>query len=361
MVDTRHEWLAELAACSATLASLGLPATTPDETYFDRAARRFHNADAFNLSASAPHNEAIARWVDLLAAEGVPTDVLADQLRSVTGRNTYGAYCELASYGVLADAEIPFDIQVPAGGDEILNPNGAVIDGQLTISTPVLFDVKAFGLNEHVIRQLNERLSLDFPARFVAIEGRADAGLDLVSGLIGRDYTALAAELASKGRADRGTLTIALRPQRQVQSTVMESDPYQLAKNHADFAFKFAKQFARHRPFLLIFALHPWLGAFHLTTNFGNAADNFTRSFARRTFLQFRGDRAPVFNVDRDEASRLLSGLMFLDVSQLPNEKRRHWLYLNPNARHRVPQLAWHRLAHSVPGMMVDTLEHDFY
>lgn len=77
--------------------------------------------------------------------------------------------------------------------------------------------MKAIGLSKHVIGQLNNRLSRDFPDRFVAIKCSADVSVDLVSTLVGSNYAALAAELASTGHADQGVPKIALRPQRRVQ------------------------------------------------------------------------------------------------------------------------------------------------
>jgi hypothetical protein len=70
----------------------------------------------------------------------------------------------------------------------ILNPNGADLDGRLTISGDVLFDIKAFGLHEHLSNRLQERLSGEFSSQFAAIEGSADVAVSVMTDLLGRDY-----------------------------------------------------------------------------------------------------------------------------------------------------------------------------
>ena len=77
------------------------------------------------------------------------------------------------------------------------------------------------------------------------------------------------------------------------------ADPYRLALENAEYAFRYAKQFPRHKPFLLIFVIHPWLGGLQLHGNFDGFVDKFTRALARRTFMQFRDDSAPLFGITR--------------------------------------------------------------
>jgi hypothetical protein len=276
---------------------------------------------------------------------------------------TYGTFSELAAYGLLLDSGIPFKMQVPMRGTAILNPNGSDLDGVLKISTPVYFDVKAFGLHEYLAEELSEKLSTIFPSDFVSIGGSVDVGVSALSDLLSKDFKPLAAELTSVRKATRGALEIRLEPQNRVQFVTNFANPYELAKNHADYAFRFAKQFVRRRPFILVFVIHPWLGGFRLCTNFSNETETFMRSFARRTFMQFRSDRSKVLGVTRAAASRLLSGIMFVDARQKPSSEkpRNHAFFLNPHAKHPVPMLNHHRLVMNIPDMSFDNFEHDTY
>jgi hypothetical protein len=361
VASTRYGWLQDLEALSPTVAALNLTAQVSDEPYWDTVTNLAINADAFNLSGCPHHNGAIARWLGGLAANGVTQSQLSRLLVDLTSRNTYGTFSELSGYGLLLDAHLPFQIQVPMGKAGILNPNGADLDGRLTISGDVLFDIKAFGLHEHLSNRLHERLSGEFSSQFVAIEGSADVAVSVMTDLLGRGYSSLVSELRAKGLARRDGLDVSLRPTRQVQVTSGTLDPYALAKNHAEYAFGFAKQFARRKPFMLIFVIHPWLGGLRLSTDFPGDADTFMRSFARRTFMQFLRDKAKIFGVSRAIASRLLSGIMFINAWQPTDAKHTHRLFLNPYAKHPIPGLTVRRLEVGIPGLRKDDFQNDVY
>lgn len=359
MASTRHDWWNDLSALSTTIASLPMPA---DEPYWDKASNRALNAAAFNISGCLDHNASIARWADAMSNQNVPLAQIEKLLIDLTSRNTYGAFSELAAYGLLLDSQIPFRVQVPMCGTAILNPNGSDLDGMLKISTPVYFDVKSFGLHEYLAAELSSKLTVIFPSDFVSMGGSVDVGVHVMSDLLSKDFNALIAELTSARKAIRGALEIRLEPKRRVQSVVNFANPYELAKNHADYAFRFAKQFVRRRPFILVFVMHPWLGGFRLSVNFRNATEHFMRSFARRTFMQFRTDRTKVLGVTRASASKLLSGIMFVDAWQQPSDKpRNHALYLNPYAKNPMPKLCRDQLVSRIKDMGYDDFDHDSY
>jgi hypothetical protein len=361
VASTRYGWLQDLEALSPTVKALNLRSQVSDEPYQDPVTNRAINAGAFNLSACPHHNAAIARWIDGLAANGVTQSQLSKLLTDLTSRNTYGTFSELSGYGLLLDAHLPFEIQVSMTGAGILNPNGADLDGRLTISGDVLFDIKAFGLHEHLANRLQERLSGDFSSQFVAVEGSADVGVSVMTDLLGRGYSSLVSELSTNGFAHRGALDVSLRPKRPVQITSGILDPYALANNNAEYAFGFAKQFARRKPFMLVFVVHPWLGGLRLHTSFSSDAHTFMRSFARRTFIQFLRDRAKIFAVSRALASRLLSGMMFIDAWQPTDAKRTHRLFLNPHAKHPIPGLTVRHLEVGIASLSKDDFQNDVY
>ncbi|MEP2988475.1 MAG: hypothetical protein ABJN65_05905 [Parasphingorhabdus sp.] len=359
MANTRHEWWHDLAALSPIIATFALP---PDEPYWDNAKGQAINTAAFNISGCAHHNRSITRWIDVLANEGVSLSQIEKLLVDLTSRNTYGSFSELAAYGLLIDSNIPFEIQVSMKGTAILNPNGSDLDGAFMIGDPVFFDVKAFGLHEYLAEQLKLRLSNAFPSEFVEISGSSDVGVADMTELLGTGFSLLISELTSNQKARRGKLEVQLKKKRRVQFVINTANPYELAETNADYAFKFAKQFVRRKPFVLIFVTHPWLGGLRLSQNFAGDADNFMRSFARRTFMQFRSDRKKVLGVTRAAASRLLSGIMFVDASQLPSSTPPcHALYLNPFAKHPLSKLTRHRLATDISDIRFDDFQHDAY
>lgn len=358
-INTRLEWWSELARFSPTFAHFNQPV---DEHYWNCTENTAINATAFNLANCQHHTTAIARWIELLLKNGASISVIEKLVIDITSRNTYGAFSELAAYGWLLDSNVPFDIQVPMKGSEILNPNGSDLDGALQITTPVFFDVKAFGLYEQMSNELNNKLTSIFRENFVAIEGSGDSGVGDLQPLLARQgFDLLVNDLKADGRADRAGLKISIVRKRPVQSTVIFQNPYALAENNALHAFRFAKQFVRTQPFILIFVLHPWLGAFRLTTNFTGDADKFTRSFARRTFMQFRDDQTDVFGLPRSDVAGLLSGMLFIDGSQLvQKDTKSHRFFLNPYATNPLPRPSRDRLA-SIINVAFDDFAHDAY
>lgn len=359
MARTRHEWWNDLAGLSTTVAGLKVPA---DETYLDTATNQSINSEAFNLSSCSRHNEAIARWADALAIQGKPLPQIEKLLTDLTSRNTYGTFSELAAYGLLLDTDIPFDIQIPMTGKDILNPNGSDLDGALQIGNTVYFDVKAFGFHEHLAEQIETKLSQVFPSHFVAISESSDVGVADMSDLLRQGLSGLITDLKANSKASRGMLDIRLEPPRAVHFVTNSSNPYELAKNNADYVFRFAKQFVRRKPFILVFVIHPWLGGLRLSQNFASDTETFMRSFARRTFMQFRSDRTKVFDVTRRTASRLLSGIMFIDAwQQSPARPPVHALYLNPHAKHPISRLTRDHLVTNIPNINFDDFEHDTY
>lgn len=361
MAQTRHAWIEALEALSPKVKALDLKSRLEDIPYWDAATKTAHDADAYNLSSCNTHNANLARWIEGLAHQGVDDTQLVKHLTDLTKRNTYGAFAELSAYGFLLDNDIEFDIQVAMPGADILNPNGSDLDGRLTISSDVFFDVKAFGLHEYLSDRLNTLLSRHFQAEFVAIEGSADVGITNLRQLLGgKDFADLVSELTTERKAQRGSLDIRLLAPQPIQMATTTANPYELAQNHAEYAFNFAKQFVRAKPFILIFVIHPWLGGSRLSKNFAGDTDVFTRSFARRTFMQFEGDKTPLFGMTRGDAARLLSGILFIDTWPLPTHKPEHRLFLNPNATNPVPMLSRHHLE-MVPNLSVDDFQHDTY
>jgi hypothetical protein len=123
--------------------SLGSP--LPLVAYTD-ANGQIAEPDSYNFANDADHNGAFARCFDGLSANGALDDTLRNYLGTLTnGINTYGTASELLTYLWLLDHHALFDIQIPMTGADILNPNGSDLDGKLTFSSDVFFDIKGFG------------------------------------------------------------------------------------------------------------------------------------------------------------------------------------------------------------------------
>jgi hypothetical protein len=341
VLRTRHEWLHALEGRSTFVAGLGLKKTASNDVYRGAGHKVSANKDAFNLANSDEHNDVVAATIDGLAARGADPKDLGKLVLDLTSRNTYGTFCELSGYGFLLQGGHEFDIQMPMTGAEILNPNGAALDGVIRLPQEVVFDIKAFGFHEHLVARLTERLSQDLLPDTVLAQDSWDVPVSDLFALLSAQYARLLQELQANRSASRGAIRFEVRPPARVQMTVRELDPEKLAEENAEYAFNYAKQFARHKPFILIFVIHPWVsGALH--QNFTGSVDQFTAAFARRTFCQFETEVRPVFGVTMAQAARLLSGILFLNAwaGNPPGEPPLYRLFLNPNAVNPLDPLA---------------------
>jgi hypothetical protein len=148
----------------------------------------------------------------------------------------------------------------------------------------------------------------------------------------------------------KGRLTIRLAAKQPVTVSSRHVEPHRLAKENALYPFRDAQQFTRNSPFILILAFHPWFNAGSLHDDFAGAGTTFTRSLARRAFMQFSNDTRPLASIcsrvvpattTLADASRLLSGMFFVNV--WPLEAMPAWLYSNPRAAHSLMDLSLFR------------------
>ena len=112
-----------------------------------------------------------------------------------------------------------------------------------------------------------------------------------------------------------------------------------------------------------------------MPNDFGGVDTTFTRALARRAFIQFSTNPAPLTSIAKGvpedvtiaDASRLLSAIFFINVfpedaaagtpSLLPS-----WLYLNPRATHRLsPISVAHFRAPNPNRIYIDDFSNDDY
>jgi hypothetical protein len=338
MWTTCDDWIRKLEAESLVIAGMDLRKRIAGTTLLKNDAASLANCEA--------HCRLIVRAVEGLAANEANRSgtYLRDVLCSLIQRETYGAFAELAAYDWLARCYVAFESQVELTSNDVLGVNGVTLDGKMRHGA--YFDVKAFGFNERLAQRLKELLDEEFPAEQVLITESWDLSVTDFSALIASAST-IVRELRSKRLFRRGRLLVRLVPKQPGTVSHRSLEPYRLAHENARYPFRDAKQFAKNAPFILLFIRHPWFSPGNNHTDFGGTETTFTRSLARRAFMQFSGDTTPLETVCSDvppdatlaDASRLLSAIFFVNVwppEADPGNPRKlpSWLYLNPRATH---------------------------
>ena len=305
------------------------------------------DADAFNLANCDAHCALITRAIRDLLTNNFSSKENARDLLCRIVRKPYGAFEELAAYDWLTRCHVRIATQVRVTPSDVLAASGSQLDGSIE-HLGAYFDVKAFGSSGYLAQRLRERLEKEIPDEQVLIEESWDLSSEAFQDLL-KDARKIAAELRQRRLVRKGPLRIRLEAKKPVTVSGRLVSPYRLAKENALYAFNDAKQFATNSPFILMFVVHPWFNALSIHNDFAGADTAFTRSLARRAFMQFSADSTPLIsiaggvraNATLAEASRLLSAIFFLNV--WPKEAdptityaMPSWLYLNPRAAHRL-------------------------
>jgi hypothetical protein len=143
----------------------------------------------------------------------------------------------------------------------VLKPNGSIIDSQMVLAGGklVFFDVTGFGFHAHKIKLLQGRLEEAFPGKRVLIEGAWDVSIEALQGLLEhKGFSEFVQELKNPVVVRRGPLEFRTQDARSVTVSSHTADPIQLAYENRTYPFRFAGQYARKGPFMLVFVIHPW-------------------------------------------------------------------------------------------------------
>jgi hypothetical protein len=365
MARNRHEWIAKLAAKSSAIGEMKL------ESDLDDAAL---DTDAFNLANCDAHCDVIVRAIDELLRNGSSSKKQTRSLlRRLIARETYGAFAELSAYDWLIRCHAQFVTQVDMTPSEVLGTKGSTLDGKIEWGS-TYFDVKAFGSNGRLAQQLQEKLQAVFPNEQVLVGSSWDLSFESFSKLLA-SASDVAKQLRTTHFFQKGRLRIYLKAKQQVTVSSRRVEPYRLAKENALFPFVDAKQFTRNHPFILILVVHPWFNAGSISSDFAGVDTIFTRSLARRAFMQFSADSTRLDSVAKHvpadvtlaDASQLLSAIFFINV--WPKEAdptityvMPSWLYLNPRAIHRLTHASLALFRSSNPqGTIIDDFADDDY
>jgi hypothetical protein len=340
-VRTNHEWIQKLAAESDLVADMQL------ETILKNANL---DTDAFKLANSDAHCNLVTRAIrELLTNNFSSKENARNLLCNLIERQTYGAFAELAAYDWLTRSHVAIATQVAMTSSDVLATKGSALDGKIE-HAGTYFDVKAFGSNGRLAQRLKERLEKEIPDEQVLIEESWDLSFEMFRDLI-EAAPNIAAELKQKRMVRKGRMHIRLEAKKPVTVSMRRVDPYHLAKENALYPFRDAKQFTRNSPFILIFVVHPWFNALSIHNDFAGVDTTFTRSLARRAFMQFSVDPTPLTSIAKHvpaavtlaDASRLLSAIFFVNVWPKEADPTITYampscLYLNPRATHRLTQ-----------------------
>lgn len=344
MLTTCHEWISKLSAESAVISEMQLATVIKNADL---------NTDASKLANCDAHCRLITRVIDELVTNSFSSkentrELLCNLIRGDTsGQKTYGAFSELAAYDWLTRCYVRIATQVAMAPSDVLSINGSTLDGKIEYNG-TYFDVKAFGSNGRLVQRLKERLEEEIRDEQVLVEESWDLSFETFSELL-RSASDIATELRQKRMVREGRLCIRLQAKQPVTVSIRGPEPYRLAKENALYPFRDAKQFTRNNPFILILVVHPWFNALSIHNDFAGVDTAFTRSLARRAFMQFSTDSTPLNSICKNvpsdvtlaDASRLLSAIFFVNVWPLeadPNitYSMPSWLYLNPRATHRL-------------------------
>ena len=336
---TTHDWIQKLAGRSGEIADMKLEATLTNANL---------DTDAFNLANSDAHCNLVVRATRELLTNNFSSEENARSLLcNLIKRQTYGAFAELATYDWLTRCHVRIATQVAMTPSDVLATNGSTLDGKIE-HTGIYFDAKAFGFNGRLAQRLKERLDKEFPNEQILIEESWDLSFEAFRDLI-EAAPAIAAELKQKRMVQKGRVRVRLEAKKPVTVSMRQVDPYHLAQENALYPFRDAKQFTRNSPFILIYVVHPWFNALSIHSDFAGVDTAFTRSLARRAFMQFSTDSTPLASIARHvpaattiaDASRLLSAIFFVNVWPKETDPTitytlPSWLYLNPRATHRL-------------------------
>jgi hypothetical protein len=348
MIDTRHQWIAELERLSPIIKAYDLTKTTlkKDAVYVDRASNqpdRTRDKDAFNVANSDAHNAIVVAAVAALQGK-MPDDAIRSLLGELTSKKTYGAFSELVAYKWLSDAGVPFAAQVPMTGTDVVNPNGTAADGQVTFPSGKVanLDIKGFGFVEHKTEILQKRLADEFPGQVVQFGGDWSLSIDTLQDLLDyKGFSGLVADLQSTGTATRGALEFTVQNKQRMNVSTRSINITTMALLNEDYPYRFTSQFTRRRPFFLVFMIHPWFGGGQLNLNFAGSTDHVAKTLATGAFQSFVNNRTLVDGIPHAEAAKLLSGLVFLNGwpatgTDALQSKPFCRVYLNGGAQHAL-------------------------
>jgi len=329
MIKSLYELIDELDGRSSNIRRMGLKVVLNDSQLTGKL---------INLANEPKELDRICRSVDgLMQNAGFSsTDAKQAVCNLLTNRHFYGTFCELCAYDWLERNKAAHTAQVALDSQDVLNPNGCIIDGQFS-NYGAYFDIKGFGMQAYLRDIFIQRLQPFATGLSILIDGPLDVAVKDIQkyafGCIGQ----LSSKL-SKGSTHKISeldWSIKVDAPAKVSMTVHTNDPFKFAEQNRYYPFKTSRQFTRKEPFVLIF---PYSSQFNTTLvrNVFNMTDIALRALARRVFIQLTADKSLLDQHDTQtgpgltvaDAAELISALLFINL-----DDDTAWLFSNPRAR----------------------------
>lgn len=360
MCKTKHELIKKIIQIEPSFAKFRLEEEISDDVLEHELYNFYHNEKQIKKISSL--------LVFLNKNGKINDDKSKIYLKSLLDRNHYGFLCEIMSLSYLHENNINFNVEVEIQNNLILSKNNVNLDGYID-EFDIYFDIKGFGIQQYARESFNRLISKSFPNKFIMIDGNYDVSYEDIEAYAFTKKQEIICNLQNNNNFYieelNWKISLSDREERSIHLSTGTINPYQEANNNKNFIFRKSSQFTKNSKFLLICAFDNQFNL-TLTTNFAEQTDILTRALARRAFIEFSKSSTKANKLDKkckdkyflSQASQLLSGILFLNFY-----KNETWLYLNPNATHKLTRNNIEQLFNfELPiDMLIDDFEFDNY
>lgn len=277
--------------------------------------------------------------------------LLSEIYNSKSGND--GKIYEVLVYEWLIEQGISYSIQPSIKSSECLKQNDYDADG---VIEDCIFDVKTFGITLPNINRLQEKLNKlcpkEYSAYYITISGNLDIANDILTKLLSK-----VPELITKVFNEQNktcTDFIYKLPEYQLElrahntsktniiSSISEFNPYKWAMENQFYFFHHASQFCVDKPYIII-CPYDNKTAKQLASGSPESLSTSLRALCRRMFMGMPEDKYISTYDDKSipmvtlaEAAKCISAIIFQDIS-MNSSNDDTWLYINPNAKNKLP------------------------
>lgn len=284
-----------------------------------------------------------------------------------------GKVYELLVYEWLKENGFKIEEQVLIQEEDCLKKKNYDADG---FFDDIIFDVKKFGIGYPLLKIFNRKLQEEIPDYYIIVSG----DLDLPSRIIEKEYLSRILDWKKKilqSKSLGGSHMIydsknririrAISKRMKTFSCVSEIDNSKWAQENEKYFFYHGSQFCTKKPYMIICPFLPEDFPF-FETDREKMASSF-RFLCRRMFMNLlkndeelgRYDGGSKQHISLATASKNLSGVMFLDISEVwTYENCRCWIYINPNANNKIPEYVINNRFRTL-GAYIDDFKYDNY
>jgi hypothetical protein len=173
---------------------------------------------------------------------------------------------------------------------------------------------------------------------------------------------------------DELELTLIINYGNRFASATSEYSPFKAAARNNKSIFRFANKFHKNRPFFIVYIISPYFSGPVSSKMMGNI--EFYRSYCRRVFMSYNNRKDKLVNWNSEyykltngtgeytlhDASKLLTGIIFIEDNLKRLTPLTSYLYLNPNASNSLkPRFENELFSHGIIADYFDDFMHDNY